>query len=101
MPMTKDAALSSLDECESLVQTFGAPDADSLQRMKRVVFRLESGPLRDGYLREKTASLRSWAEDGFSTRKFEKYNGGLMQVRVWALSDIDTIRNLVEKHWPE
>lgn len=98
--MQRNEALLAIDECETLVPTFGAPDDVSLQRLKRLVAALESGPLRDPYFREKTASLRSWGDEGFSTRKFEKYPGGLQQLKVWALSDIQTIRNLVDRHWP-
>lgn len=97
--MNKSEALDKLARYEALSRDFGYANADSLREAKSIVWSLRTGGLQDAYFREKLASLDHWATIGFSVRKFAKYPGGAEQVRVFALGDASTARDLVEQHW--
>ena len=98
--MTKDEALKALDRLDELISHFGGPYEADHREFKSIIFSFRAGPLQDPYFREKLSDLESQAGDGFSVRKFANVNGGLQQVRVWALGSLGIARSLVEEHWP-
>lgn len=98
--MNRDQALAAIDRYEDLVRNFGYPDEEARAAVKSIVWSLERGPNQDPYFLEKVGGMENWAEIGLSTRKFERH-GGLENVRSFALSEAQTARSLVERHWPE
>ena len=99
--MNRQQALVALDRLEKLISHFGGPYTEDHREFKSLIFSLRTGPLQDGYFREKLSDLEAQANDGFSVRKFANRQGGLKQVQVWALGSLGTARSLVEEHWPE
>lgn len=99
--MKKQEALERLDEMEKLISSFGVPDCDALHKLSTHAFAFRHSGRADAYLLEKLSSFERWAERGLSTKKFERYSGGLTQVKTRALSDCVNIRSLVEADWPE
>ena len=99
--MNKDEALQAINQLETLVKRFGGPNEQDHETFKRLIFGLRIGPMQDYYFREKLSVAEGWAGDGFSTRKFNKYVGGLQQVQVGALGALSTARSLVQDRWPD
>lgn len=95
--MTKQDALGIIAALEELTKRFGCPDEDAMRTIEKNVFALSSQWSGTAYFREKLGAYRDWAKIGLSTRKFEKFPGGLDQVRSWAISDCWAMRNLVER----
>ncbi len=98
--MDKQEALNLISEIETLSQGFGQPNPDDLRRIKSILFDLKHGNgTRDGYLYfdGKLDSIAGYSEIGFSTRKFEKYQGGARQIRVFVLGDCSVLRSLINK----
>ena len=97
--MTRDEAVKSLERIEQLISCFGGPSGEDHREFNSLLFSLRSGPFQNQYFREKLSELEQQANIGFSARKFEKYPGGLSQVRVKALGSLLTAQSLVEKNW--
>ena len=98
--MHKAEALAAVARLEELVRYFGAPDEETAREFKRLVYALRTGKLQDDYFSEKLTSFDGWGQAGFSTRKFEKFQGGLQSVKVWALGELSTLGSLIELRWP-
>jgi hypothetical protein len=95
----KDKALAAINQLEELIKIFGSPNRGAHEQFKRLLFTLKGvGPL-SSYYNEKLNKLSYWGEIGFSTRKFNSYNGGVEQVRVWALGACGIVRSLLEEHF--
>ena len=99
--MNKQQALQSIKRYEELSSGFGGVHLEALREARRITWALRHGPIRDPYFLEKVASLEQWADVGFSARKHTKHRGGADQVKVFALSDLSTAQNLIERQWPE
>ena len=99
--MNRTEALKAIDELEKLVQSFGGPYEQEHRAFKALVFSLRNGSLHDHYFREKLSDAENWASDGFSSRKFNNYLGGLQHVKVRALGALSTARSLIQQSWPE
>lgn len=97
--MKKIKALSVIDRLERLVAMFGGPYESERREFNNLVALLRNGPMKSPNFRYKLAEIEQLAIEGFSTRKFAKYAGGLMQLRVWALGNLDTVRSLIEEEW--
>lgn len=93
--MNKQKALDAIGEMQTLIDGFGTPNADALKAIKRHIFALRTDA---GYLNEKLGSLETWANIGFSTRKYQRW--GLDRVKHFALTDLMMVRQLVE-HRPD
>jgi hypothetical protein len=97
----KTEALAAFERIDVLIRYFGGPDETSRTEFKRLTSGLRDGPIGDAYFREKLSRLDHWADEGFSTRKYAKYSGGLQAVQVWADGSLSTARSLVEEYWPD
>lgn len=81
MPMSRSEALEAIVQIKELSKGFGSPNEQSRTKMIRLIGRLRfDGPDDDNY-RDKLSSVEELADIGFSTRKYEKYPGGVSQVR--------------------
>jgi hypothetical protein len=101
MFMTKSEALSTVARIEALSRGYGFPDDQSKREILHLVETLRSHGPDDGYFREKLFNIKKWSEDGFSAKTFQKYQGGASQLTVFTLGECNTVRNLIEGHWPK
>jgi hypothetical protein len=99
--MKKTEAVAAMDRIDQLIKFFGGRYEEEHREFKSLIFKLRNGSLQNPYFREKLSELETWATDGFSQRKWEKYTGGLQQVQAWAMGSADTARSLIEEHWFE
>ena len=96
--MTEAQALALIDRYQTLTEGFGYPNTQALQEVERIVFQLRS-ITADSYYLEKLGKMERHAGIGFSTRKFASYAGGSEQVRVSALGQSKTARDLIREHF--
>lgn len=97
--MNKLEAIATIERYVELSENFGYPNEQSLREAKQIIFRLRGAPLNDSYFLEKLHLMEEWANIGFSSRKFERYQGGASQVRVFALGAASTAKDLVNENW--
>lgn len=97
--MTKDEGREAVNEIQTLIEGFGAPNAQALNRLKHLVSSLRDA-LTGEYETEKLDHLEHWAGIGFSARKFAKYPDGVEGVRSTAHANLTAIKNSILK-WPD
>jgi hypothetical protein len=94
LAMNKQQALTVIDEMESLVNEFGAPNEEGLRIINRHIRALNWGHDFEGTLGE----FESWAKIGLSARKWKRWRD-IDQVKVFALGALSNARDLIDD-WP-
>ena len=80
-------------EKEFLRCTAPGPDDQMMQRLRRILFRIQ---YTDSYLNEKKGKLERSAATWFSPRKWMKHPGGYQVLRVDVLGNIKSVVGQIE-----
>ena len=94
--MTKDEGRAAVNEIQTLIEGFGAPNDQALNRLKHLVSSLRDA-LTSEYETEKLDHLEHWAAIGFSTKGFARFPGGAEGVKESARASLTTLKHAVRK----
>jgi hypothetical protein len=94
--MNKDQGRGAVDEIQTLIEGFGAPNEQALNRLKHLVSSLRD-TLTGEYVTEKLDHLEHWAAIGFSTKEFSRFPGGTEGVKDSARASLMALKNAVSK----
>ena len=94
--MNIDEAIRIVDEIEKLTEFGGSPDPESLETVRRRIFSLRFGLEGDPPIGVKLASIESWANILFSTRKHKRH-GGASRVSYFILRDCITLKDIIRR----
>lgn len=101
MQMSKSEALDAVAQIKDLSKDFGFPNEQAKVKLIRLINQLRNDGPDDDYYREKLSNVEFFTDIGFSTKKFNKYQGGVSQVRCWVWGDIGIAEEIIEDRWPQ
>jgi hypothetical protein len=96
--LTKGQARELISQLERVArESFGAQSETAHRKVRDVVSALSADGPSDNYFREKLSDFEMWAHIGLSAGKYERYPGGLAQVRIGALGACANLKRLINR----